>query len=144
MMVGLGAVPPGDTHKRRLTLDITTISIQLASSDPQRLLGFYRDTLKLTPQPEMGDALALGPAGTLFVVDHSDVSGPVKEPARKIIDLHVADIDAEQSRLESAGVTFARNKGVEYWGGVISTFADPDGNLVQLIQFKPELAREEG
>lgn len=124
-------------------MDVTTISIQLASSDPQRLLAFYRDTLRLTPQPEMGDALALGPAGTLFVVDHSGVSGVVKEPARKIIDLHVADIDKEQARLEAAGVAFSRNKGVEYWGGVISTFSDPDGNLVQLIQFKPELAREE-
>ena len=124
-------------------MDITTISIQPASSDPQRLLGFYRDTLKLTPQPEMGDALALGPAATLFVVDHSEVSGAVKEPARQMIDLHVADIDQEQARLEAAGVSFCRSKGVEYWGGVISTFSDPDGNLVQLIQFKPELAREE-
>jgi hypothetical protein len=35
-------------------------------------------------------------------------------------------------------VKFSRSQGREYWGGVISTFADPDGNLLQLIQFKPE------
>lgn len=124
-------------------MEITHTSIQLATSDPQRLLGFYRDTLQLTPRPEMGEALEIGPTTVLFVVDHSEVSGPVKEPARQIIDLHVADIDAEQARLEARGVAFCRDKGVEYWGGVISTFADPDGNLLQLIQHKPELAREE-
>ncbi len=37
-------------------------------------------------------------------------------------------------------MTFIRNKGVEWWGGVISTFNDPDGNTVQLMQYKPELA----
>ncbi len=124
-------------------MNVTSLSIQLASGDPQRLLAFYRDVVQLTPQPEMGDALALGPAGTLFVVDHSEVSGPTAEPARVILDMHTDDIDADQARLEAAGVTFTRSKGVEYWGGVISTFADPDGNRVQLIQFKPELAREE-
>jgi predicted enzyme related to lactoylglutathione lyase len=41
-------------------------------------------------------------------------------------------------------VKFIREKGTEYWGGVISTFNDPDGNTIQLMEFKPELAREEG
>jgi predicted enzyme related to lactoylglutathione lyase len=125
-------------------MDITNISIQLASSDPARLKAFYRDVIGLTPQPEMGDgSFSLGPAGTLFIVDHSEVSGPTKEPARALIDLHISDIDAEHARLEAAGVKFSRSKGVEFWGGVISTFADPDGNRIQLMQFKPELAREE-
>ncbi len=124
-------------------MELTNLSIQLASRDPQRLLAFYRDVVQLTLQPEMGDALALGPGASLHVVDHSEVSGATKEPARAIIDLHVADIDAEQARLEAAGVSFMRSKGVEFWGGVISTFADPDGNRIQLIQHRPELAREE-
>ena len=125
-------------------MEITHTSIQLASSDPARLKSFYREVIGLTPQPEMGDgSFALGPAGTLFVVDHSEVSGPTKEPARALIDLHISDIDVEHARLEAAGVKFSRSKGVEYWGGVISTFSDPDGNRIQLIQFKPELTREE-
>ena len=60
-------------------MDITNISIQLASSDPARLKAFYRDVIGLTPQPEMGDgSFSLGPAGTLFIVDHSEVSGSTK------------------------------------------------------------------
>ena len=126
-------------------MNVTRISLQLASENPQRLAAFYRDVVQLPAQPEFGDhAFAFGPAGTLFVVDHSQVAGPTREPARAIIDLHLVGLDDEQARLEAAGVSFARSKGVEYWGGVISTFTDPDGNLVQLMEFRPELARPEG
>ena len=126
-------------------MNVTRVSLQLASENPQRLAAFYRDVVQLPSQPEFGDhAFALGPAGTLFVVDHSQVAGPTREPARAIIDLHLEGLDDEQARLEAAGVSFARSKGVEYWGGVISTFTDPDGNLVQLMEFRPELARPEG
>jgi catechol 2,3-dioxygenase-like lactoylglutathione lyase family enzyme len=49
----------------------------------------------------------------------------------------VDDIAAEEARLEALGVTFIRKQGREDWGGVISTFLDPDGNYGQLIEFKP-------
>lgn len=125
-------------------MNVNNISIQLASEDPKRLLAFYRDVVQLPPEEGMGEeAFKLGPGATLFVVDHSQVAGPTREPARAIIDLHLAGLDAEQARLEAAGVKFSRSKGVEYWGGVISTFSDPDGNTIQLIEYRPELAREE-
>ena len=60
-----------------------------------------------------------------------------------LINLFVEDINASQAELEAKGVKFFRDKGVEYWGGIISSFEDPDGNYVQLIQFDPSLAREE-
>lgn len=52
--------------------------------------------------------------------------------------MFVADLQSEQARLEKSGVKFIRNAEREYWGGVISTFLDPDGNYCQLIEFKPE------
>ena len=55
-----------------------------------------------------------------------------------LINFFVDDIDAEQKRLQAQGVPCIRDKGKEYWGGVISTFIDPDGNYIQLIQFRPE------
>lgn len=122
-------------------MEVNEFSLQLASQDPKRLAEFYRSVVQLPTKPEMGDhSFALGPAGTLFVVDHSQVAGPTREPARAIIDLHLGGLDAEQARLEAAGVRFIRDKGLEFWGGVISTFNDPDGNTVQLIEYKPELA----
>lgn len=125
-------------------MEVQEISIQLASDDPKRMLEFYRDVVQLPVVEGMGDhALRLGPGAVLFLVDHSEVSGRTPNAARVIIDLHVGDLDAQQERLEAAGVTFLRSKGVEYWGGVISTFEDPDGNRIQMIEFRPELAREE-
>ena len=37
-------------------------------------------------------------------------------------------------------MTFIRKEGTEYWGGVISTFLDPDGNYCQLMSMKQEAA----
>jgi hypothetical protein len=39
-------------------------------------------------------------------------------------------------------VEFLRDKGTEWWGAIISTFADPDGNYCQLIKFDPSIATE--
>ena len=50
----------------------------------------------------------------------------------------VDDLVAEQRRIEGHGVKFIRTAGREYWGGIISAFPDPDGNLVQLWEYKPE------
>jgi catechol-2,3-dioxygenase len=60
---------------------------------------FYRDVVGLEPDEVGEGSFKLGPAGTFFVVDHSEVSGPTKERSRVMIDLHVADIDAEQGRM---------------------------------------------
>lgn len=108
------------------------IFIQLASPDRERLYAFYREVIQLPPRENMGpDNLALAADTTLAIVDHSEVSGPAREPARNILDLWVGDIESEQSKLEAAGVKFSCNKGLEFWGG----------NIVQLIQYKPELAQ---
>jgi len=118
------------------------IFIQLASPDRERLYAFYRDVIQLPARENMGpDNFALATDTTLAIVDHSEVSGPAREPARVMLDLWVDDIESEQAKLEAAGVMFSRNKELEFWGGVISTFNDPDGNIVQLIQYKPELAQ---
>ena len=115
-------------------MKLESFAINLTSEEPARLLAFYRDTVGLTPRPEMGDgALQLGDA-MLFVDGHSDVKGATKEPARVLIDFFVGDLAAEQSRLEAAGVKFIRTAGKEYWGGTVSTFLDPDGNYGQLLQ----------
>ena len=56
----------------------------------------------------------------------------------RLLDLFVDDVGAEEKRLESQGVHFIRKQGRETWGGVISTFVDPDGNYAQIIQYQPE------
>ena len=49
-----------------------------------------------------------------------------------------------ESRARELDATERKRVGREAWGGVISTFADPDGNLCQLIQYDPSRARAAG
>jgi predicted enzyme related to lactoylglutathione lyase len=49
--------------------------------------------------------------------------------------LGVADIHALHRSLSDEGVEFIRPPEKEGWGGWVATFKDPDGNIVQLLQF---------
>ncbi len=118
-------------------MNVNQIIINVTSPDPQRLGAFYRDTVGLPPNPDMGE-FAMMAGSTPFMIDsHSEVTGPTKEPARVLLSLMVDDIKSEQTRLEAAGVKFIRKEGKQDWGGVISTFTDPDGNYMQLIEYHP-------
>jgi predicted enzyme related to lactoylglutathione lyase len=109
--------------------------INITSENPERLREFYQDVVGLVPDPEFGGAFPVVPGVYLGIDGHSEVHGMTKEPPRVLIDFFVDDIDAEQERLAAKGVQFIRDKGTEWWGAIISTFADPDGNLCQLINF---------
>jgi len=115
-------------------MEVGQFGINLTSEQPEKLQAFYRDVVGLPKRPDMGEgAFALG-AATLFVDGHSQTKGAAKEPQRYLLDLFIGDLQGEQARLEGQGVKFIRKEGKEEWGGTISTFVDPDGNYVQLIE----------
>ena len=122
-------------------MKVSSFILNITSEQPDRLKAFYRDTVQLAPNPDIGEdgAFKVG-EGASFVIDgHSETIGPAKEPQRALINFWVDtpdDVVAERERLEAAGVTFIRKEGTEYWGGVISTFLDPDGNYCQLMSMK--------
>jgi predicted enzyme related to lactoylglutathione lyase len=119
-------------------MKVNSFNVNITSEQPDRLLAFYRDIVGLKPQPEFGEG-ALDAGGTSFFIDgHSETKGGAKEPQRALLNFFVDDLAAEQERLEGQGVKFIRTAGKEEWGGMISTFVDPDGNYGQLIEFKPE------
>ena len=96
---------------------------------------FYRDTLGLTPRSSKGDFINFDWAGVrLSVGVHDRVHGPSRDPLRVMIHLTVDDIRAVHARLARAGVLFTREPEREDWGGWVATFADPDGNTLQLMQ----------
>ncbi|HEX6030062.1 MAG TPA: VOC family protein [Tepidiformaceae bacterium] len=120
----------------------SNLFLNLNSDDPMRLYNFYHDVVGLDVQPDSGQyALQLSPGVTLGFDGHSEVHGRAKEPARILVDLFVDDIAAAEDELRARGVTFLRSQGVEYWGGIISTFEDPDGNYLQVIQYDPSKAQ---
>lgn len=112
--------------------------VNITSENPERLMAFYRDVVKLPRLEGMGDA-AFDIGGTPFTIDgHSEIKGQAKEPARCLLSMRVDDVAGERERLEAQGVEFIRKEGTEFWGGTISTFLDPDGNYMQLMSWPDE------
>ena len=120
-------------------MNIGGFIININSEHPERLLAFYRDVVGLPAHSDPNrESTLMVYGGTELVFDgHSKVRGQAPQPERVLLNFFVEDLTAEQKRLEAAGVKFIRSTGKEYWGGVISTFADPDGNYLQLIEFRP-------
>jgi catechol 2,3-dioxygenase-like lactoylglutathione lyase family enzyme len=103
---------------------------------------FYRDQLGLTPRSSKDDFINFDWGGVrLSVSVHDRVTGTSKDPFRIMINLAVDDVRAVHARLTSAGVVFVRPPETEDWGGQVASFLDPDGNLVQLFQLPPAVAR---
>jgi predicted enzyme related to lactoylglutathione lyase len=102
---------------------------------------FYRDTLGLRPRTVKPDFINFDWAGVrLSIGVHDRVHGAAGDPLRVMLNLRVADIEAAAARLRAAGVVFTRQPEAEPWGGRVATFADPDGNVLQLL----EVARPPG
>jgi predicted enzyme related to lactoylglutathione lyase len=96
---------------------------------------FYRDALGLMPRSAKSDFINFDWSGVrLSVGVHDQVRGASRESSRIMINLTVADIRAVHERLSRAGVVFSRDPAREDWGGWVATFADPDGNILQLMQ----------
>ena len=96
---------------------------------------FYRETLGLAPRSDKADFVNFDWSGVrLSVGVHDRVEGTSRDPLRLMINLTVTDIRAVHDRLVRAGVVFTRAPEREDWGGWVATFADPDGNVLQLMQ----------
>jgi predicted enzyme related to lactoylglutathione lyase len=114
---------------------VTSFNINITSENPEQMFAFYRDVVGL-PLNDRADGFEV--AGAQLLIDgHSEIHGAAKEPQRILVNLFVDDVAAEQSRLEAQGVQFIRSQGREFWGGIISTFLDPDGNYIQVLEFRP-------
>ena len=107
------------------------------SEDLNRLLPFYRDVLGLTVTIESPGFVLFGKPGTpaLGLGSHSEVKGRNVDPARHMVGLTSDDVDADWKRLKDAGVEFIE-KPTDYGDVRLATLKDPDGNFVQLLQFK--------
>lgn len=99
------------------------------------MMRFYRETLGLAPRTVKPDFVNFDWDGVrLSIGVHDRVRGSSGEPLRVMVNLAVDDIAAAHATLAAAGVRFSRAPEREGWGGWVATFADPDGNTLQLIQ----------
>jgi predicted enzyme related to lactoylglutathione lyase len=103
----------------------------------KKLLPFYRDVLGLPVGVDSPDFVLLGKPGTpsLALGTHSEVHGRNADPARHMVGLVSDDVTAEWKRLKAAGVEFIEDP-KDYGQLWLATLKDPEGNLIQLLQFK--------
>jgi len=106
-------------------------SLLIGSSNVDVMKQWYRDAFGIR-ENDMG-AFEFGGVG-VFIEEHSEISGPTQEPARVIINLDVEDCRALEAQIQATGATWVRKVEQEDFG-LIGTVADPDGNLVQIIQW---------
>ena len=111
------------------------VGVIIWTENLDRLAAFYRDTLGLEPYSVHPDSVSFRWGGMrLRVATHSHVEGPSKDPIRIMVNLGVTDIHAVHGALVAKGVVFSRPPVQEDWKGWVATFADPDGNTLQLLQ----------
>jgi catechol 2,3-dioxygenase-like lactoylglutathione lyase family enzyme len=108
-------------------------SILLGTTRPAELRAWYIKAL--APGFTGEGAIDLG--GFLLVIDgRDDVGTKNDEPGRTIINFHVDDFDAAQAQLNAAGAQWISI--ADRAKGRFGTFADPDGNYLQIIEWKQD------
>ncbi|WP_030163431.1 VOC family protein [Spirillospora albida] len=106
-------------------------SILLGTTRPAELRDWYRKAL--APGHEGEGPIDFG--GFLLVIDQrDDVDVKNNEPGRTILNFHVDDFDVVEAQLRAAGVEWLVPV-ADRPNGRFGTFADLDGNYLQIIQF---------
>ena len=121
--------------------DIDGVAGVLIWTSPERfpaMAEFYVDVLGLEPRSNRHEFVnfAFGEIRITIAV-HDRIDGPAGDPERLMLNLAVSEIQAVVARLTGRGVAFSRPPEQESWGGWIATFADPDGNVLQLLEPAP-------
>jgi predicted enzyme related to lactoylglutathione lyase len=119
-----------------LALRLTSSSIW--SEDLNNLLPFYRDVLGMPVRLETPGYVQLGEPSDppLALGTHSEVHGKASEPARHIVALETSNIRQEYARLKALGVEFLEEPADGGGPVIVAAFKDPEGNYLQLVEFK--------
>ena len=118
-------------------MEAREFTVMLGTDQPEALARFYGEVLGLTRIAKYRDPVFAAAGGFIRILDHSEISGPNREPARAQINLFVDDVAAEFERVSAGGAAVRREPARESWGGLVATLEDPDGNYVQLLELLP-------
>lgn len=103
--------------------------------DMDGAVAFYRDVLELPLLRRDGDEWAEFDAGAVRFALHGVTGGhPVVAGGASAV-FEVEDLDAVRRTLEARGVTFHEHVGEVEGYARFASFSDPDGNVVQIIQY---------
>ncbi len=96
-------------------------------------VAFYRDVVGLPVVRRSGDDWAEFDAGAVRLALHGTDEPP---PGSGTAVFRVEDLDLERAALEERGATFDAYVGEVEGFARFATFRDPDGNPVQLIEYR--------
>lgn len=118
-------------------IDLPGVLIHTTPERHGAMRDFYVEVLGLSPRSDREGFLNFEFGGRrLTIALHDAVEGSTREPMRIMINFEVDDIDTVFERLVAHGAPAIRTPSPEAWGGLVATSADPDGNVIQLMQFR--------
>jgi predicted enzyme related to lactoylglutathione lyase len=110
-------------------------SIMISTKRPAVLADFYAKVLeKPADMADQENGFWGWQVGSSYfsILQHSEIEGNAKEPARILLNFETAQVKEEFERIKAAGATVIRAP-YEMGGGWIATLADPEGNYFQLV-----------
>lgn len=122
---------------------IAGISLFTAPERFEAMRAFYVEQLGLTEDPSNASQRAAFTWGTppdrlrVILSTHDAVEGESRDPNRVMINFLTYDLEALAARMAERGVEFTHGPVQMSWGGMMATFRDPDGNILQLLQPAP-------
>ena len=109
-------------------------SLLLSSRDPQALFDWYLTALPPQRSHSQNGYRFLDYGSMQILIDsRSELAEAAAEPARLIVNFHVPDAHAAAARLSELGSRWVAEL-EDRNGNLFGTVADPDGNLVQIIE----------
>jgi len=109
-------------------------------TDMDRSIRFYGDALGLPLLRRDGDEWAEFDAGGARLGLHGRGSGPGPGPGGATAVFQVDDLDRAKATLGVRGIEFGHEAEVKGFARFAS-FADPDGNTLQIIEYEPGAGR---
>jgi catechol 2,3-dioxygenase-like lactoylglutathione lyase family enzyme len=103
--------------------------------DMDRAVAFYETTLGLPVSRRAGNEWAEFQAGGISLALHGTEEASM--PPSGTVVFRVEDLDEARWALEQRGVVFDGHESEVPGVARFTTFRDPDGNLLQLIEYRP-------
>lgn len=120
-------------------------SIMVGTMQPKVMADFYEAVFEKKPDMTEGNWSGWQVGSSFFSVgEHSEVKDKAKEPQRLILNLETKEVRKEFERIKALGATIIKEPyqmsaegeilpEADENGMWIATFADPDGNYLQLM-----------
>jgi len=112
----------------------TVWCVTLKVSDLKRAMDFYGKILGLDKKYEYSSYAGFECGGVeIGLSPGRRESRPVEDAPT--VEFVVEDVDAAYEALRKTGVSFVKEPHDELWGGRQASFLDPDGNVLEIVQF---------